>query len=76
MYERYSADAADVANGVGIAEHLQHLRTYDEPEIKDAGIREGRTTPPEHYTEDTLLSAMQNAGRESFINRRRQLCRI
>ncbi|MCL2545764.1 MAG: DNA topoisomerase [Oscillospiraceae bacterium] len=25
-------------------------------------IREGKTTPPKHYTEDTLLSAMENAG--------------
>ena len=62
MYERDTADAADDANGGGAAEHLHNLRTYDEPEIKDASIREGRTTPPEHYTEDTLLSAMQNAG--------------
>ena len=27
-----------------------------------ASIREGATTPPRHYTEDTLLSAMETAG--------------
>lgn len=26
------------------------------------GIKEGKTTPPKHYTEDTLLSAMETAG--------------
>lgn len=66
VYEREADDAADDANGEGTAEHLHNLMTYDEPEIQDAGIREGRTTPPEHYTEDTLLSAMQNAGREEM----------
>ena len=66
VYESDAADAADDANGGGAAEHLHNLRTYDEPEIKDASIREGRTTPPEHYTEDTLLSAMQKAGKEEM----------
>jgi DNA topoisomerase-3 len=27
-----------------------------------ASVKEGATTPPKHYTEDTLLSAMENAG--------------
>ena len=31
-----------------------------------AGIREGRTTPPRHYTEDTLLSAMETAGAQNM----------
>ena len=29
-----------------------------------ASVREGKTTPPERYSEDTLLSAMENAGNE------------
>ena len=29
-------------------------------------IKEGMTTPPKHYTEDTLLSAMENAGKEDM----------
>ncbi len=31
-----------------------------------ADVREGFTKPPEHYTEDTLLSAMENAGAEDM----------
>jgi DNA topoisomerase-3 len=29
-------------------------------------VREGFTSPPKHFTEDTLLSAMENAGAEEF----------
>ncbi len=29
-----------------------------------ATVREGKTTPPQHYTEDTLLAAMETAGTE------------
>ena len=31
-----------------------------------AFVREGFTSPPKHYTEDTLLAAMENAGAEEF----------
>lgn len=31
-----------------------------------ASIRESKTTPPKHYTEDTLLSAMETAGAEDM----------
>ncbi len=31
-----------------------------------ASVKEGFTSPPKHYTEDTLLSAMENAGAEEF----------
>ena len=27
-----------------------------------ASVREGKTAPPKHYTEDSLLSAMETAG--------------
>ena len=30
--------------------------------VDAASIKEGKTTPPKHYTEDTLLAAMENAG--------------
>ena len=30
--------------------------------IKEKSVKEGQTTPPKHFTEDTLLSAMENAG--------------
>ena len=32
--------------------------------IAKASVREGFTSPPKHFTEDTLLSAMENAGVE------------
>ena len=31
-------------------------------EVMVPGIKEGKTTPPKHFTEDTLLSAMETAG--------------
>lgn len=33
-------------------------------ETVSASLREGKTSPPKHYTEDTLLSAMETAGAE------------
>ena len=35
-------------------------------ETVSASLREGKTSPPKHYTEDTLLSAMENAGVEDM----------
>ena len=32
------------------------------------GIKEGKTTPPKHFTEDTLLSAMETAGAKDMPN--------
>ena len=34
--------------------------------VKEAVLHEGTTSPPPRYTEDTLLSAMENAGAEEF----------
>ena len=30
--------------------------------VSSCEVKEGRTTPPKHFTEDTLLSAMETAG--------------
>ena len=35
-------------------------------EKADATIREGKTSPPKHYTEDSLLAAMETAGAEDM----------
>ena len=35
-------------------------------EINDAELKEGKTTPCKHFTEDTLLSAMETAGAEEM----------
>lgn len=42
---------------------LQEEQTF---ETVSASLREGKTSPPKHYTEDTLLSAMENAGAEDM----------
>ena len=34
--------------------------------LLQAILREGKTSPPKHYTEDTLLQAMQTAGKEEM----------
>ena len=36
--------------------------------ILDAQLKEGKTSPPKRFTEDTLLSAMETAGKESKVN--------
>ena len=33
-------------------------------ELISASVKEGKTSPPKHFTEDTLLSAMESAGSE------------
>ena len=35
-------------------------------ETVSAGVREGKTSPPKHYTEDSLLAAMETAGAEDM----------
>ena len=35
-------------------------------ETVSASLREGKTSPPKHYTEDTLLSAMERAGADDL----------
>ena len=34
--------------------------------VLDAEVKEGRTTPPKHFTEDTLLAAMESAGADTM----------
>ena len=38
---------------------LQEGQTFEKA---SAGVREGKTSPPKHYTEDSLLAAMETAG--------------
>ena len=35
-------------------------------ECGEAAVKEGKTAPPKHYTEDTLLSVMETAGKEDM----------
>ena len=43
-----------------------HLDVYKRQgqifETVSASVREGKTSPPKHYTEDSLLAAMETAG--------------
>lgn len=48
------------------SDKLPDFKTGDMLELKDVAIKEGATSPPKRYTEDTLLSAMENAGSEDF----------
>ena len=34
--------------------------------VAGAAVKEGKTTPPKHFTEDTLLSAMETAGKDDM----------
>lgn len=40
------------------------LAQGDVLDVRDVKVREGRTAAPKHYTDATLLSAMENAGRD------------
>ena len=44
---------------LGVLTEVQDKETHP---ILDAQLKEGRTTPPKHFTEDTLLAAMESAG--------------
>ncbi len=50
-------DDSDTALG-----DISDLHEGDEIKINQAGVKEGKTSPPKSYTEDTLLSAMEKAG--------------
>lgn len=35
--------------------------------VKDSSVKEGSTQPPKHFTEDSLLSAMERAGADEIV---------
>lgn len=41
---------------------LTELKEGQTVPVNTASVKQGKTTPPKHYTEDTLLSAMETAG--------------
>ena len=45
-------------------EILPEVQERETMSVLDAQLKEGKTSPPKHYTEDTLLSAMETAGKE------------
>ena len=48
---------------LGVLTEVQDKETLP---ILDAQLKEGRTAPPKHFTEDTLLAAMETAGTEAM----------
>ena len=48
---------------LGILPEVQGQETLP---ILDAELKEGKTSPPKHFTEDTLLAAMKSAGADSI----------
>ena len=56
VFTKSNEENADNANALPSLEEGQSFK-FTAPSIK-----EGKTTPPKHYTEDTLLSAMEVAG--------------
>ena len=45
---------------------LPPVSSGDELKVHGAEIKEGKTTPPKHYTEDTLLQSMETAGADEM----------
>ena len=45
---------------------LPELREGQILPLSSAAVKEGKTSPPKHFTEDTLLSAMETAGKEDM----------
>ena len=44
-----------------------HLDVYKRQlSVSAAIVKEGKSSPPQHFTEDTLLSAMETAGKEDM----------
>jgi len=56
VFTKCNEENADNANALPSLEEGQSFK------VTAPSIKEGKTTPPKHYTEDTLLSAMEVAG--------------
>ncbi len=55
--------AENVEENLDVLTEAQDKKTLP---ILDAQLKEGRTTPPKHFTEDTLLAAMESAGADAM----------
>ena len=74
--KNYGWRALDAAYRAGLKNVEQDKETEDKalPELSEgqtlplsgAVIKEGKTSPPKHFTEDTLLSAMETAGKDDM----------
>ena len=48
------------------ASSLPEMRENQSLSVSAVSVKTGKTTPPKHFTEDTLLSAMESAGKEDM----------
>ena len=66
---RYRAtlkDKPDPEDGENEGVTLPELSEGQSLPVSSCAVKDGRTTPPKHFTEDTLLSAMETAGKEDM----------
>ena len=59
-WKRYEQEPTEVAPALPVVTEQQMLS------VTAASVKTGKTTPPKHFTEDTLLAAMENAGKEDM----------
>ena len=59
-WKRYEQEQAEAAPALPVVTEQQTLS------VSAASVKTGKTTPPKHFTEDTLLAAMENAGKEDM----------
>ena len=74
--KNYGWRALDAAYRAGLKNAEPDKETEDKalPELMEgqslplsgAAVKEGKTSPPKHFTEDTLLSAMETAGKDDM----------
>ena len=57
--------AEKVEENLNVPTEVQDKETLP---VLDAQLKEGKTSPPKHFTEDTLLAAMESAGAETKVN--------
>ena len=59
-WKRYEQEQAEAAPALPVVTENQTLS------VSATSVKTGKTTPPKHFTEDTLLAAMENAGKEDM----------
>ena len=45
---------------------MPNLAIGEQYAVQGSRVKEGKTTPPKHFTEDTLLHAMETAGKDNM----------
>jgi len=66
LEDRYHAGLKNAPEGGPEEKTLPELSQGQSLPVSNASVKEGKTSPPKHFTEDTLLSAMENAGKEDM----------